>query len=420
MFRRILASLILVASALAGCAQQRCSCVSGGYGGSSAAPLPADIQTHRGTLRPDLSALASYEEVDRALNPSGTTPGQYRVLWDSEAQCLAAANSPLARLYHAESVAVMSNLGCHTPAAAPVLSQLMAYRAIDERNKAAGAALELFYSLAEAEANRDILDRGIAEVDRAVAQVDELKQSGLKVPFDRTLMERQKLDWVDKRIQLDAAVSKIQGQLKQTLGIDDEADMPIWPQAELTVTVAAIDIQAAIGDGTAHRADLAAFRMLHASLNADTVPAVRMAMQGVSPGLGTSIAAKRLLGSSAVSEEELSTRQSQVSQAWCELERTIAREIAEGVQNVENRLREIAVAKERCEAWRRRVDFLAGRRESDGVTAFDLHAGRLELLRAESDEIHRVIAWKIAQAKLRQSQGLLAAECGYTLPNTCQ
>ena len=56
---------------------------------------------------------------------------------------------------------------------------------------------------------------------------------------------------------------------------------------------------------------------------------------------------------------------------------------------------------------------LTQRRDADGVTAFDLSAAQLELLRAESDMLHRVIAWKIAEAKLKQAQGLLAAECGY-------
>ena len=78
------------------------------------------------------------------------------------------------------------------------------------------------------------------------------------------------------------------------------------------------------------------------------------------------------------------------------------------------------MAKQRWEVWQQRVAGLQEKREADGVTAFDLSAARLELLRAESDTVHRVLAWKIAQAKLKQAQGLLAAECGYRLPECCQ
>jgi outer membrane protein TolC len=102
-----------------------------------------------------------------------------------------------------------------------------------------------------------------------------------------------------------------------------------------------------------------------------------------------------------------------LAQAQAEAERNIRREVVEAVWNAETGLREIAVAKERSAVWQERVAGLRERRQTDGVTAFDLSAAELELLRCESDAVHRVIAWKIAQAKLKQAQGLLAAECGY-------
>ena len=422
MFRLVFASfwLGLAASVLAGCAQQQCSCVSGGYAGSpAAAPLPVEMRAQRGSLNPDLKAMSSYQEVDRILSPP-PVPVQYRVLRAIEVQCLAAANAPLAKLYVSESEAVLAGVGGHNQQAACVQSKLMAYRAADERNNAAGTALELFYSLAEAEASRDILDKGIDEVDRDIANLDQLKQSGLAIPLDRTALERQKLDWLDRRIQLNAAQCKLQNQLQQICGFEADPTTPIWPQADLTVTVVPTDVQAAIDEGLANRADLGALRMLNASLNAETLPAARSGMQAVSPGLGMSMPTKRLLGGSANNQEELYTRQAQLSQAWCDLERTIVREIGEAAQNVETRLREIAVANGRCQLWQERHEQLKVNRETDGVTAFDLSAVQLEQLRAESDKTHRVIAWKIAQVKLKQSQGLLAAECGYYTPDRCR
>ena len=319
-------------------------------------------------------------------------------------------------MYASESAASLAGAGCHDQQAACVQSKLMAYRAADERNKAAGTALELYYSLAEAEANRDVLDRGIDEVDRAIANLDQLKRSGLKIPMDQTALMRQKLDWLDRQIQLNAAASKMQNQLQQICGFQHDPTLPIWPQADLTVSVIPTDAQAAIDEGLANRADLGALRMLNHSLSAETLPAARSGMQAVGPGLGTSMLTRRLLGGSSNSNEELSTRQSQLSEAWCDLERTVIREIGEAVQNVETRLREIAVAKERHNIWQQRYEQLKVKRESNGVTAFDLNAVQLERLRAESDLLHRVIAWKIVQAKLKQAQGLLAAECGYCAP----
>jgi outer membrane protein TolC len=143
-------------------------------------------------------------------------------------------------------------------------------------------------------------------------------------------------------------------------------------------------------------------------------------MQALGPGLGASIAAKRLLGDRSADDGEAQSRQSQLADAQVEVEQNAGREIREAAWNVETRLREIAVAKERLEIWRQRVADLEQKRETDGVTAFDVSAARLELLRADGDEVHRVIAWKVAQVKLKQAQGLLAAECGYGPPGCCR
>ncbi len=409
-------SLAIVA--MVGCAQQQYAHHGGSTAGTPIAPLPTSVQSEPNTLHADLSNLPNYQTVDQALNQP-TVPVQYGVLPSCDAQCLAAANAPLAKLYDAERCAVLANADCRTQSAACVLSRLMAYRAVDERNKAAASALELFYALAEAEANHDILNRGVDEVDRASANLEELKKSGLKVPVDASALQRQKLDWLDRRIQLDAATAKLRPQLQQICGIEDDPTTPIWPQADMTVTVMPIDLPSAIAQGLANRADLGALRMLHHSLNLETLPAARVGIQSISPGLGASIAARRMLGnrSAGDDEAELGTRQSQICQAWSELERNVRREITEAVQNVEARLREIAVAKERCDIWRQRIEDLKERRKTGGVTAFDLNAAQLEYIRAESDAIHRIIAWKTAQANLKKVQGLLAAECGYGPPN---
>lgn len=295
----------------------------------------------------------------------------------------------------------------------------MAYRAADERNKAAAVALELYYSLAEAEAKRDILRRSVAEADRAAAHLEELKQSGLKVPGDDTELARRKLDLLDQRIQLDAAVRRMQGQLQQLCGFEMDQTFPIWPKADLSVVVAPVDAEAAVCEGLANRADLAAIRLLASSPDADSLSAMRGMMQSFSPGLGASIAARRLFGGRSADLDEAYLRHSQLSQAQVDLEQNAARKIREAAWTVDARLREIAVAKERLEIQRRRLAALEEKRRSNGVTAFDISAVRMELFQAESGLVGRVIAWRIAQAKLKQAQGLLAVECGYGLPGRC-
>jgi hypothetical protein len=410
-------AMLLFASALAGCAQ-RCANVQAGNN-NPIAPPPPELRTVRANLSPDLSALPSYEAVDGALS-SAPMPSQYRVLRAEEVQCLAASNAPLAKLYDSESHAAANKTGRKGQRNAIVQSKLLAYRAVNERNKAAAAAMELFYLMAEAEINRDILDRSVAEADRAAANLEQLKQSGLKMPEDQTALRRQELDLLDRRIQLQSGVRQMQGQAQQLCNFAADETTPIWPEADLTVTVAPIDVPAAIVEGLANRADVGALHMLNGSLDADTVPAARSSMQTMGPGLGTSMAGKRLFGGESGNEEELPTRQSQLAEAQADTERTAIREISEAAYNVEAQLRGIAVARRRQELWRQRVAALEEKHEADGATAFDLSSARLELLHAESDTVHRVIAWKIAQVKLKQAEGLLAAECGYHVPECCK
>jgi hypothetical protein len=376
------------------------------------APMPTETRSERGTLGLGLEAVGSFEAVDQMLSPA-PLPTQYRVLRAEQVQCLAAASAPLARLYASESETVLAASNRHTQCAVSALSRLMAIRALDERNKAAGMALELFYGLAEAEAATDILDRSLVELDRAAANLDDLKRSGLKVPVDRTALARQKLDWLDRRIQVLASARQMRGQLQQLCGFELDETTPPWPEADLTVTVAPIDVASAVAQGLANRADVAALRMLGCSLSSDTLPAARAGVQTMAPGLGASVASRRLLGGDAGGEAEAQSRRSQVAQARDEAERNASREITEAAATVETRLREIAVAKERWDVWLKRATDLDTKRVTDGATAFDLSAARLEVLRAEGETLHRVIAWKIAQVKLRKAQGLLAAECGY-------
>jgi hypothetical protein len=431
MLRLLSASLwgLLLASLLAGCAHRQCSSTASGLGTGPTAPQgpnvpqPTATLTERGKIVADLSTLPSYEAVDQALSRP-PKPLEYRVLTAGEVQCLAAANSPTARLLVAESEAVLSGGGggiLHRAAqcAAPMQSKLLNIRAIDERNKAAAMALELFYSLTEAEANRDLLEKSVAEVDHAAANLEQLKQSGLKIPTDRSALDRQKLDWLDRRIQLLSSIRQMQGQLQQLVGFNVDEIMPIWPEADLNVAVEPVDAAAAVTQGLVNRADIAALRMLGGNLDADTLPAARIGMAAINPALGASAAGQGPFGEAGRSAEA-ATRQSQAQQALADLEKSAAREIADAAQKIDAALRQIAVAKERWESWKQRVAGLEEKRESDGVTASDLSTARLELLRAEGDAVHRIIAWKIIQVKLKQAQGLLAAECGYGVSASCR
>ena len=104
----------------------------------------------------------------------------YRVVKPHKAQCAAAEHCPLANALAYESRILGSQSGKHRASqrSAEVRKQALAYRAAEQRNRAASQALEVFYLLAEAEANRDFLWRSKTQTDAMLEEVRDLSRAG--------------------------------------------------------------------------------------------------------------------------------------------------------------------------------------------------------------------------------------------------
>src|SRR5262249_46901160 len=119
---------------LAGCA------TSGGWDDRFSPVLPT---VPRGTVEANLRTLPSLPPRDSSQTPP-THP--YRALTATECQCLAAATVVPPRLLEDEA----GLLGTHGRAAF-VRQAVLTFTATEIRNRTAGAALEAYYHLAEAE-----------------------------------------------------------------------------------------------------------------------------------------------------------------------------------------------------------------------------------------------------------------------------
>ena len=188
-------------------------CVSSGPAGPSyrhdqVRPSPVgELVGSRPVLpSPDVADLASYETPADGLPPSGP----YRVLKAFDAQCAAAAHCPLANALAEESRIVASQAGLRhvSQRSADVRRQALSYRAADERNHAASRALELFYLLAEAEADRDLLAQSTARVDATLEEVRDLQSRGIRVEKGAAEIRRQQLELLDKRSELQLSLRK--------------------------------------------------------------------------------------------------------------------------------------------------------------------------------------------------------------------
>ena len=195
-----------------------------------------------------------------------------------------------------------------------------------------------------------------------------------------------------------------------------------------------LDPEAAVAIGTAHRADLALLRMLCRCVNQDNMSDASSALGRADTLLGRSLTPTRhvtRLFERRTSDCELPARRQQLCQLADERQRTVAGEIRTAAIQLETRIRQVALGRDLLADWDRHLSELKERREADQLLAPDRDAAQppvsvldisraiLQRLDAESDLIHRVVAWQLALVELHQAQGLLAHECGYPLPCSC-
>jgi hypothetical protein len=241
------------------------------------------------------------------------------------------------------------------------------------------------------------------------------------MPAEDDRFLRREIELRDQQAQLGGAISQLNAQLWQLIGLEPMPPQErIWPTERMEVVVERIDVDEAVQNGLAMRPELSMLRRLRRTLDEDSLPAARAALAQVSPLLGLapqSSGCGGLLGLVGAlrklhtAERELPERRRQLNQYAHDRELEVAAEIRLAAETVELRLRQIAIAKESLDHLTARRGDAEARAKSSGATFADLTAAHLAVIQAEGDVIEKVAAWKIAQARLKQSQGLLVAEC---------
>lgn len=404
------AGLSLAICCGSGCARSKCCGTSAVAGQPYSPPL---AEAERGVVSPDVSAVRTYVELEppEIARTLLDAPAKYQSLTAEECRSRAATHAVLANLLDAERDAISSS-ACADPCGTALRSELLALRAEDERNRAAGTALELFFRLAEAEAGRDSVRRSLSHIEQSLGDIAELRRQGLPVNVDATALERQRLELRGRGELVARSLREINLQLSRLIGVEADKPAPLWPVIDWRVEYAAIDVDEAIRVGLATRADLAIVRRLDGSLGPGTLPAARGTLMQVDPMLGQpSVPAGRLSvlrGGAPNDGAEAASRQGQVSLLRADRERATADEIRQAAFNLQSRYREIALAKDKLASWNGRLSDLRKRREAGNVNPFEISAAEAEIVAAENELIGCVVAWKIGQVKLEQAQGLLS------------
>lgn len=420
-FRYACFFLSVLGGLIAGCAQRDLQPNVPNFtsSGSPVSPVSVDGEKQDFRFRTDTSSLGNFQELQQRLPhrlPETTT----RDLLPEETESLAAANSKLADLTELERQAVAQAAGNHRKTArlASLQQQLLCLRAIHERNQSASQALQAFYHLAEVRGNGPFLEGSLTQLGRLREDLRLAKEQGVKVSADATALDRKQLKMQDQQQQAELADAQLSEQLRGLIGLSPGEPTRLLPQPNLRLSVDPIDLEAAISVGLQTRADLAALRLLLSELDTQTLPAARSSLSQTDPGLGVpapSLSMIHILFKRNTAACELEIRRAQLSELLETREQQIASEIRLAVREIETHLKQAALATETLASWQRRLGDLQALREVGSATPLEINETQFEIAAAESALLKQVVAVRLAEVKLKEAQGLLAAECGYDI-----
>jgi len=412
-------ALMLLAPLLGGCRCPSCKCVPAtpvapcSY--EAAAPVPRSPEDLAALIPTSNDAVCDFP--CRLPEPTEC----YEAIDHATCQCNAATNSVTASAVdlerHWASVLIACDQG-PVEEALCLTRGLLALQSIDLRNSSAASALTTLYLLAGAEAELDYADRGIAELKATINRIDELKDGGLEAPdgLDRGALAARYAELCDNRLQLCYARLQLNGQLKRLLGCPIDTRRFFWPKIDWTPNLTEPDVEGAVIEGLAHRADLRSLHLVRCKLNRATLPVAREVLQVADGTLGTVSPAPGIvhhLRCGDCKEHEIPVRCRQLTILTADTERLAMAAIKSAAYKLITQQDRVRVAKLAVDSRRSELLKLEKRREAEEITIFEISAARGRVIEAEASLVEKVIELKIAEVGLREAQGTLAIECGY-------
>jgi outer membrane protein TolC len=346
----------------------------------------------------------------------------YCGLSEQQAQCLAATNASLARSLEQEAAAIGAQKEGHHGADVATQQQILHLQATHERNRAASAALQLFLRLAEAEGGVHNARQRSLEVNQMVSDVHRLQAAGLDPPVSLSTIQAQQLDLVHKQVDLEATIDQLNHQLIKLLGAEPPPHARLWPEADLLVLPTVPSVAESQQIALSQRADLCALRVAASANDPRNLDITRALLGQSGVGLGMALhscASMFSMFHHKARREEAAIRQAQLAGTLADQERQARHDVAEALATLQARLIQIGLTQRRLEMLQNQHQRLERARPVEVAAGFEARKAHLDSLAAEQDLLHDVIEWKLAWVKLREAQGALAIECGFTAGLQC-
>lgn len=400
-----------------------CACPSGecGVPRTPCAPCVNELTVPDDAL-PDFVELASAEALLPLPAPSET----YQQIDASTCQCRAATNMPQANLVELERHWAKIVIECDTENVGKNLCldrDLLALRATGLRNKAAGTALEAFYQLAGIEVQKEYLQLGIEESQLTLNRIDKLQSKGIELPdkVDRSVVFGQLAELEDKKLQLDFLRIQLNGQLQKLMGCPLDEYTFYWPALDWQPNLTPVDVEAELAEGLTARSDLRGIGLVICQLEKNTLPVARGVLKFAESTVGTvepQDGVIHWLRCFRCNESELPLRCRQLAMFYSDTEQGATAEIKSAAYQISLQQQRVVAAQTLLEQLQDRLRELEETRDINDISIFEISNARARIYEAQSKLMERVVELQISRVSLKQAQGMLAVECGYS-PTLC-
>ncbi len=399
-----------------------CKCPAGGCVPRTACAPCANKLTVPANELPDFAELVSMESPVALPSPSEV----YEMVDASTCQCRAATNLTSAQLVELERHWAKVVIQCDSKNVREnycLDRDLLALHAAGLRNEAAGSALKAFYQLAGLEVQKHYLQLGFNESQVTLDRIDKLQAKSIELPekVDRSVIVSQLAELEDQQLQLDFLRIQLNGQLQKLMGCPLDENTFYWPQLDWQPDMSSVDVEFELAEGLATRTDLRGLGIVICQLERNTLPVARAVLKFAESTVGTVEPQDGIYHWARCfrcNESELPIRCRQLAMFYEETEQGATAEIKNAAYQIVLQQQRVVAAQRLLETLQGRLQALEDTRDIDDISIFEISNARARIFDAQAKLIEQVVGLKIAWVTLREAQGLLAVECGYS-PKLC-
>ncbi len=381
-------------------------------------------------LAPSSEDIPSIEVLDELWGDR--PPANFEAFCPHEVQCQAADASPMARLLMEERQALgrlfqaaPRKLQRQKQAGTALEQKVAAIAAYDARNESAAEALDLYFSLAQAEATQELLEHGTRQIGEALDRGRRLVEQGFMAGAALGTLEREQNQLEGQRASVENSVRQLNVGLKSLLGLDETSRWRIRPHASLAIPAEQPDTEQALATALGHNPRLVLLRTVRKSLRSETMDSARSLLSRVDPMLGGGELAElggpwswlmeRIGHGKQDPPADLAARRRQLDALIEQQERLVRLNVMESLERMEYAARRAALAREEILNLEDQLDALKRGRSIGQADDSEILETRLSAVRARASMTEYAARWHQAHVELRRTQGVLALECGYQL-----